>query len=107
MKGLKSVGQEIADRVATGQGLIPKVGEPQMAMHVIKPEKGGNWISNNTESSLNELKEDALLKNKKYYYGPEHDKAVENRIKELKNEGNEGSLGSSSVGSKCVLTMGY
>jgi len=60
MKGLKSVGQEIADRVATGQGLIPKVGEPQMAMHVIKPEKGGNWVNDTIKEALNPLTKSVL-----------------------------------------------
>ena len=39
MKGAKMVGQEIADRVATGQKLMPgPFSEPQMAMHVVKPK---------------------------------------------------------------------
>jgi len=91
-KGAKMLGQEIADRVATGQRLIPGVGEPQMAMHVIKPEKGGNWVNKQVNSALDKLKQDTLLKNKTYYYGPEHDKAVEERIKELKDIGSEGGL---------------
>jgi hypothetical protein len=39
MKGAKMVGQEIADRVATGQKLMPgPFSEPQMAMHVVNPK---------------------------------------------------------------------
>ena len=56
MKGAKMVGQEIADRVATGQKLMPgSFSEPQMAMHVVKP-KGGNWLTGDVEKQLGRMK---------------------------------------------------
>ena len=60
MKGAKMVGQEIADRMATGQKLMPgPFSEPQMAMHVVKP-KGGNWLNNSVEKSLYPLTKSVL-----------------------------------------------
>ena len=60
MKGAKMVGQEIADRVATGQKLMPgPFSEPQMAMHVVKP-KGGNWLNNSVEKGLYPLTKSVL-----------------------------------------------
>ena len=60
MKGAKMVGQEIADRVATGQKLMPGLfSEPQMAMHVVKP-KGGNWLNNSVEKGLYPLTNNVL-----------------------------------------------
>ena len=59
-KGAKLAGQEIADRVATGQKLMPgPFSEPQMAMHVVKP-KGGNWLNNSVEKSLYPLTKSVL-----------------------------------------------
>ena len=94
MKGLKSVGQEIADRVATGQGLIPKVGEPQMAMFAVKP-KGGSWLNDSTERFLGGLKSEnrlispSLLKGFEQSAKDPTDPLRERSIRRLREHNNE------------------
>jgi len=58
---------------------------------VIKP-KGGNWLNGNVEKALEGLKQSDLIKNVRYFHGPEFEKAREARIENLKQKGDEASL---------------
>jgi predicted HicB family RNase H-like nuclease len=59
--------------------------------HVVKP-KGGNWLLGSVEENLEGLKQSDLIKNVRYFHGPEFEKAREARIENLKQKGDEASL---------------
>jgi PcfJ-like protein len=84
----KVAGEELNRRFLSGQ-MFP-YGAPT-ANFVVKP-KGGNWLKNSVEKSLEGLKESDLIKNVKYFHGPEFEKAREARIESLKQKGDETSL---------------
>jgi hypothetical protein len=56
-KGMQALGETAANKIAAGEALVPGAGflNPHVS-HVIKPEKGGNWIEGSIEDALSPLK---------------------------------------------------
>jgi len=91
IKGAAKVAGEGLSSAAMGQGpdwLKSIVPQPNF---VIKP-KGGNWLKGSIEDALKELKGTDLINNRRYYHGPEFEKARDARIEELKQKGDQASL---------------
>ena len=94
-KGAKMLGKEIADRVATGQKLMPgPFAEPQMAMFAVKP-KGGSWLNHSPEGFLKGLKSENRLISPSLFEGFEQsakdptDPLQERSIRRLREHNNE------------------
>ena len=91
IKGAAKLAGEGLSSAAMGEGpdwLKSIVPQPSF---VVKP-KGGNWLNGNVEKALEGLKQSDLIKNVRYFHGPEFEKAREARIENLKQKGDEASL---------------
>ena len=91
IKGTAKLAGEGLSSAAMGEGpdwLKSIVPQPSF---VVKP-KGGNWLNGNVEKALEGLKQSDLIKNVRYFHGPEFEKAREARIENLKQKGDEASL---------------